>query len=167
MKEKLESENVACQSQHSLIGFSNPKRTTASSGIVQTSPFKTLFCTKIQQPNIPVKNSFRHKIQQPNIPVKNSFRHKILATKQPFRDHFLHRVINFFKDSKISINLRRDPTKKRVHIPDDLHGVKDNEEDEAWIEWGQKKRMTIEEFDPPPENFSDLNFTQMQEEVTK
>ncbi|PWA77864.1 mesoderm development candidate 2 [Artemisia annua] len=58
-------------------------------------------------------------------------------------------------------------TKKRVHIPDDLHDVKDNEEDEAWIEWGQKKRMTVEEFDPPPENFSDLDFTQMQEEVMK
>ncbi|GKE19723.1 hypothetical protein Tco_1427300 [Tanacetum coccineum] len=58
-------------------------------------------------------------------------------------------------------------TKKRVHIPDDLHDVKDSEEDEAWIEWGQKKRMTIEEFDLPPENFSDLDFTQMQEEVMK
>ena len=54
-----------------------------------------------------------------------------------------------------------------VHIPeDDIHGVKD-EEDEAWIEWEQKKRMKIEEFDPPPENFSDLYFTQMQEEVKK
>lgn len=58
-------------------------------------------------------------------------------------------------------------TKKRVHIPDDLHDVEDNEEDEAWIEWGQKKRMTEEEFDPPPENFSELGFTQMQEEVMK
>ncbi|PWA36693.1 hypothetical protein CTI12_AA597380 [Artemisia annua] len=48
-----------------------------------------------------------------------------------------------------------------------LHGVKGNEEDEAWIERGQKKRMTIEEFDPPPENFSDLDFTQMQKEVKK
>ncbi|KAI3681782.1 hypothetical protein L6452_36586 [Arctium lappa] len=58
-------------------------------------------------------------------------------------------------------------TKKRVHIPDDLHDVEDNEEDEAWIEWGKKKRMTQEEFDPPPENFSELGFAQMQEEVMK
>ncbi|KAJ0797564.1 hypothetical protein HanPI659440_Chr04g0175221 [Helianthus annuus] len=58
-------------------------------------------------------------------------------------------------------------TKKRVHIPDDLHDVEDNEEDEAWIEWGQKKKMTEEEFDPPPENFSDLDITQMQEEIMK
>ncbi|KAI3494926.1 hypothetical protein L1887_36973 [Cichorium endivia] len=58
-------------------------------------------------------------------------------------------------------------TKKRVHIPDDLDDVEDNEEDEAWIEWGQKKKMTLEEFDPPPENFSDLDFSQMQGEVLK
>lgn len=58
-------------------------------------------------------------------------------------------------------------TKKRVHIPDDLHDVHDNEEDEAWIEWGQNKRMTEKEFDPPPDDFSDLNFTQMQDEVMK
>ncbi|KAI7758414.1 hypothetical protein M8C21_013102 [Ambrosia artemisiifolia] len=58
-------------------------------------------------------------------------------------------------------------TKKRVHIPDDLHDVEDNEEDEAWIKWGQKKKMTNEEFDPPPENFSDLDITQMQDEIMK
>ncbi|KAL4562687.1 hypothetical protein LXL04_026717 [Taraxacum kok-saghyz] len=58
-------------------------------------------------------------------------------------------------------------TKKRVHIPDELDDVNDNEEDEAWIEWGQKKKMTVEEFDPPPENFSDLDFSQMQNEVLK
>ncbi|KAI3756064.1 hypothetical protein L1987_55877 [Smallanthus sonchifolius] len=58
-------------------------------------------------------------------------------------------------------------TKKRVQIPDDLHDVEDNEEDEAWIEWGQKKKMTKEEFDPPPENFSDLDLTQMQDEIMK
>ncbi|CAH1417865.1 unnamed protein product [Lactuca virosa] len=58
-------------------------------------------------------------------------------------------------------------TKKRVHISDDLDDVEDNEEDEAWIEWGQKKKMTVEEFDPPPENFSDMDFSQMQNEVLK
>ncbi|KAK9056171.1 hypothetical protein SSX86_027260 [Deinandra increscens subsp. villosa] len=58
-------------------------------------------------------------------------------------------------------------TKKRVHIPDDLHDVEDNEEDEAWIEWGQRKKMTKEEFDPPPENFSDMDIAQMREEIMK
>ncbi|MFS7942757.1 putative LRP chaperone MESD [Helianthus anomalus] len=58
-------------------------------------------------------------------------------------------------------------TKKRVHIPDDLHDVEDNEEDASWIEWGQKRKMTEKEFDPPPENFSDLDITQMQEEILK
>ncbi|KAI7733648.1 hypothetical protein M8C21_028591 [Ambrosia artemisiifolia] len=59
-------------------------------------------------------------------------------------------------------------TKKRVHIPDDLDDVEDNEEDEAWIQWGQnKKKMTNDEFDPPPDNFSDLDITQMQEEIMK
>nr|XP_043620299.1 uncharacterized protein LOC122592159 [Erigeron canadensis] len=58
-------------------------------------------------------------------------------------------------------------TKKRVHIPDDLHDVEDNEEDDEWKEWGRNKRMTVEEFDPPPENFSDMDFTRMQDEVTK
>ncbi|KAK1420202.1 hypothetical protein QVD17_21604 [Tagetes erecta] len=60
-----------------------------------------------------------------------------------------------------------DGTKKRVHIPDDLHDVEDNEEDETWKLWGQKKKMTKEEFDPPPENFSDLDFNQMQNEIMK
>ncbi|CAI9288378.1 unnamed protein product [Lactuca saligna] len=58
-------------------------------------------------------------------------------------------------------------TEKRVHISDDLDDVEENEEDEAWIEWGQKKKMTVEEFDPPPENFSDMDFSQMQNEVLK
>ncbi|XP_076893267.1 uncharacterized protein LOC143545234 [Bidens hawaiensis] len=58
-------------------------------------------------------------------------------------------------------------TKKRVHVPDDLHDVEDNEEDDAWISWGRKKSMTKEEFDPPPENFSDLDINQMQEEIMK
>ncbi|XP_071717389.1 uncharacterized protein [Rutidosis leptorrhynchoides] len=58
-------------------------------------------------------------------------------------------------------------TKKRVHIPDDLDDVQDNEEDEEWIEWGQKKRMTETEFDPPPDNFSNLDLSQMQDEVMK
>lgn len=58
-------------------------------------------------------------------------------------------------------------TKKRVHIPDDLYDVEDNEEDETWKQWGQKKKMTKKEFDPPPENFSDLDLNQMQDEIMK
>ncbi|KAJ9539262.1 hypothetical protein OSB04_031995 [Centaurea solstitialis] len=58
-------------------------------------------------------------------------------------------------------------TKKRVRITDELDDVEDNEEDEAWKEWGRKKSMTEEEFDPPPDNFSELGFEQMREEVLK
>ncbi|KVI06765.1 hypothetical protein Ccrd_014878, partial [Cynara cardunculus var. scolymus] len=38
----------------------------------------------------------------------------------------------------------------RIHIPDELDDVVDDEEDEAWKEWGQKKKLTEEKFDPPP-----------------
>ncbi|KAL4586085.1 hypothetical protein LXL04_010716 [Taraxacum kok-saghyz] len=54
-----------------------------------------------------------------------------------------------------------------IHIPDELDDVVDNEEDEAWKEWGQKKKVTEETFDPPPEDFSEMDLTKMQDEMMK
>ncbi|XP_031129324.1 uncharacterized protein LOC116031034 [Ipomoea triloba] len=55
---------------------------------------------------------------------------------------------------------------RRIHISDDLDDVVDDEEDEAWREWG-KKKTTRPEFDPPPKDFSDMDPSQMQAEMMK
>ncbi|KAL5981437.1 hypothetical protein ACLOJK_015498 [Asimina triloba] len=54
--------------------------------------------------------------------------------------------------------------KRRIHIPDDLHDVIDDEEDEAWKEWGKKPKP--KEFDPPPD-FSEMEPAQIQAEMLK
>ncbi|CAN1297309.1 hypothetical protein LINPERPRIM_LOCUS23403 [Linum perenne] len=43
---------------------------------------------------------------------------------------------------------------RKFHITDDLSDVVDDEEDEAWKEWGKKK--TDDEFDPPPSDMSNM-----------
>ncbi|XP_010255305.1 PREDICTED: uncharacterized protein LOC104596024 [Nelumbo nucifera] len=55
---------------------------------------------------------------------------------------------------------------KRVHIPDELDDVIDDEEDEAWKEWG-KKSSPSQEFDPPPMDLSGMELSQIQEEMMK
>ncbi|XWS77010.1 hypothetical protein CRYUN_Cryun01aG0227100 [Craigia yunnanensis] len=55
--------------------------------------------------------------------------------------------------------------KRRIHITDDLDDVVDDDEDEAWKEWGKKK--SSQEFDPPPSDFDKMELSQIQEEVMK
>lgn len=55
-------------------------------------------------------------------------------------------------------------SKRRIHIDDDLDDVIDDEEDEAWREWGKKKQP---KFDPPPTDFSGMDLREMQEELMK
>lgn len=55
-------------------------------------------------------------------------------------------------------------SKRRIHIDDDLDDVVDDEEDEAWREWGKKKQP---EFDPPPTDFNGMGLQEMQEELMK
>lgn len=55
-------------------------------------------------------------------------------------------------------------SKRRIHIDDDLDDVVDDEEDEAWREWGKKKQP---EFDPPPTDFTGMGLQEMQEELMK
>lgn len=56
--------------------------------------------------------------------------------------------------------------KRRIHITDDLDDVVDDGEDDSWREWGQKKSATPD-FDPPPEDFSKLDPSKMQQEMFK
>lgn len=56
--------------------------------------------------------------------------------------------------------------KRRIHITDDLDDVVDDEEDDSWREWG-KTKSTTPDFDPPPEDFSNLDPSKMQEELLK
>ncbi|KAL8111542.1 uncharacterized protein LOC141668954 [Apium graveolens] len=59
-----------------------------------------------------------------------------------------------------------DAGKKRVHITDDLDDVVDNEEDEAWKEWGKKKSSP--DSDLPDIDFSQqTDFAKMQTEMMK
>lgn len=55
---------------------------------------------------------------------------------------------------------------KKVHIPDDLDDVVDNEEDEQWQAWGKPKPKSPPPFDPPPD-MTDMPPEQIQEEMTK
>ncbi|KAH1130099.1 hypothetical protein J1N35_001477 [Gossypium stocksii] len=55
--------------------------------------------------------------------------------------------------------------KRKIHITDDLDDVVDDEEDEAWKEWGKKK--SSQEFDPPPSDFDKMELSQIQEEIMK
>ncbi|KAL0426019.1 UNVERIFIED_CONTAM: hypothetical protein Sradi_1136700 [Sesamum radiatum] len=53
----------------------------------------------------------------------------------------------------------------KVHIPDELDDVVDDEEDEAWREWGKPKQQP--EFDPPPTDFTTMGLQEMQDEMMK
>ncbi|KAK7295101.1 hypothetical protein RJT34_18005 [Clitoria ternatea] len=52
--------------------------------------------------------------------------------------------------------------KRRVHITDDLDDVHDDEEDDAWRDWGKKPTPSF-----PPSDFTKLDPSQIQEEMTK
>ncbi|XP_010523760.1 PREDICTED: uncharacterized protein LOC104802036 [Tarenaya hassleriana] len=56
--------------------------------------------------------------------------------------------------------------KRKIEISDDLDDVIDDEEDEAWKEWGQKSSPETQEFDPPPD-ISKLSPEQIQAEMAK
>ncbi|KAL3829678.1 hypothetical protein ACJIZ3_018480 [Penstemon smallii] len=55
--------------------------------------------------------------------------------------------------------------KPKIHVTDDLDDVVDDEEDEAWREWGKKKNKP--DFDPPPTDFTKMGVEQLQEEMMK
>ncbi|XP_043690510.1 uncharacterized protein LOC122641360 [Telopea speciosissima] len=57
--------------------------------------------------------------------------------------------------------------KRRVHIPDELDDVIDNEEDEDWKRWGQKSTPSEDfEFAPPsPMDFTKTDPSQIQSEM--
>ena len=57
--------------------------------------------------------------------------------------------------------------KRRIHVADNLDDVVDDEEDEAWKEWGKKKSTTRPQFDPPPDDFSNMDVAEMQAEMLK
>ncbi|XP_061998028.1 uncharacterized protein LOC133715525 [Rosa rugosa] len=54
--------------------------------------------------------------------------------------------------------------KRRVHITDDLDDVVDDEEDDTWKEWGKKSTQT---FDPPPNDLSKMELSEIQAEMMK
>ena len=57
--------------------------------------------------------------------------------------------------------------KRRIHIADDLDDVIDDEEDEAWKQWGKISAPSSHEFDPPPSDLSNIDMSQMQELMMK
>ena len=56
--------------------------------------------------------------------------------------------------------------KRSVQIPDELDDVVDDEEDEAWKEWG-KRSAPPTKFDPPPTDFSGMDLSEIQAEMLK
>ncbi|XP_060204965.1 uncharacterized protein LOC132632862 [Lycium barbarum] len=55
---------------------------------------------------------------------------------------------------------------RRIQVTDDLDDVVDNEEDEAWKEWGKKKSKNSD-FDPPKMDFSKMSPSEIQAEMMK
>jgi hypothetical protein len=57
--------------------------------------------------------------------------------------------------------------KVRVSIPDELDDVVDDEEDEAWREWGMKKAppASADEFDPRKYDLSQMDVEELQREM--
>ncbi|KAI3444523.1 hypothetical protein Pfo_001188 [Paulownia fortunei] len=58
-----------------------------------------------------------------------------------------------------------DASQRKIHIPDELEDVVDDEEDDAWREWGKTKKQP--DFDPPPTDFTKMGLQEMQEEMMK
>ncbi|KAH0751726.1 hypothetical protein AABB24_017030 [Solanum stoloniferum] len=59
-----------------------------------------------------------------------------------------------------------DGAQRTIQVSDDLDDVVDDEEDEAWREWGRKK-STSSDFDPPPPDFGTMSPSEIQAEMMK
>lgn len=59
-----------------------------------------------------------------------------------------------------------DGAQRTIHVSDDLDDVVDDEEDEAWREWGRKKSPSSD-FDPPPTDFGTMSPSEIQAEMMK
>lgn len=57
--------------------------------------------------------------------------------------------------------------KRSIHITDDLDDVIDDEEDEAWKNWGKTTKRSEDEFDPPPSDLNKMNVQEIQEMMMK
>ncbi|KDP28609.1 hypothetical protein JCGZ_14380 [Jatropha curcas] len=57
--------------------------------------------------------------------------------------------------------------KRKIHITDDLDGVIDDEEDEAWKQWGQPSTRSSDESDLPPSELDKMDVWQIQEFMKK
>ncbi|WCJ22770.1 hypothetical protein M5689_004839 [Euphorbia peplus] len=51
--------------------------------------------------------------------------------------------------------------KRKVHISDDLHDVVDDEEDEAWKQWGKKSKASFD--GPQPSELENMDIRQIQD----
>ncbi|XP_018835166.1 uncharacterized protein LOC109002047 [Juglans regia] len=59
-----------------------------------------------------------------------------------------------------------DAAKRTVHIPDELDDVVDDEEDDAWKQWGKKSTPT-QESGIRPSDLSEMSVTEIQAEMMK
>lgn len=59
-----------------------------------------------------------------------------------------------------------DGAQRTIQVSDDLDDVVDDEEDEAWREWGRKK-STSSDFYPPPPDFGTMSPSEIQAEMMK
>ncbi|CAK7348866.1 unnamed protein product [Dovyalis caffra] len=57
--------------------------------------------------------------------------------------------------------------RRSIHITDDLDDVIDDEEDEAWKNWGKNPNPSKDEFDPPPSDLNKMNMQEIQEMMMK
>ncbi|KAK9134718.1 hypothetical protein Syun_014048 [Stephania yunnanensis] len=58
-------------------------------------------------------------------------------------------------------------SKRRVHVPDELDDVIDDEEDEVWKQWGMKSKPSHDSFDPPPLDLLESNPYAFEAEMLK
>lgn len=81
------------------------------------------------------------------------------TAKFPHHRHLLLLFLLLIAAGKFQFYKFADAAQRKVHIPDELDDVVDDEEDDDWREWGTAKKRP--DFDPPPTDFTKMG--EMQE----
>lgn len=77
-----------------------------------------------------------------------------------FHRHLLLLLFLLIAAGKFQFKLLAEASQRKIHIPDELDDVVDDEEDDDWREWGKTKKQP--ELDPPPPDFTKMGLHEMQ-----
>lgn len=80
--------------------------------------------------------------------------HKMKNPTSKFHRHLLLLFLLLIAAGKFQFHIFADAAQRKIHIPDELDDVVDEEEDDGWREWGKAKKHP--DFDPPPSDFAKM-----------